>query len=207
MEPIHAVLYSDRHPLIWACPGRSSPGMEAVPVVMWELYHHWAGTHQLITELPCHAGTWATTHFANRSWWICPIPCASRAFLQQDVHHFFRRLHLTPCPVEKVMDVTLLYLCSSPSIVIKPIYYTNAFAWHIDFVVLEMNNFTGAEKKATNNPQLYPPPPITNSGERNAYLLASMLEQVTNGWLPFHTAHQDQYNCRQNNTTVDCAEV
>lgn len=182
MEPIHAVLYSDRHPLIWA-----RPGVEAVPVVKWELPHPWASLPPILLAGGTSPGDSA------------PAPGAARRFLQQDMHHFTQRLHLTPSLVVKIMDVTLLYLCSSPNIVINPVYYTNAFAWHIDFVVLETKNLTGAEKKGIHNPQPHPLPPSRESEEKNAYVLTSMLEhgsQFTKGWLPFHPAHQDQYNCR-----------
>lgn len=164
MEPIHAVLYSDRHPLIWARPGRSSPGVEAVPIVKWELPHHRASLP--LWDIPHILLTGGTS--AGES---APVPAAAGRFLQQDMHHFTQRLHLTPCPLVKIMDVTLLQLCSSPNFVINPIYYTNAFAWHIDFVGLEVKILTGAEKKGIHNPQPHPPPAITNSEEKNAYLL------------------------------------
>lgn len=129
-----------------------------------------------------------------------PTPGAASRSLQQDMHHFTPRLHLTPHPVVKIMDVALLYLCSSPNIVINPIYYTNAFAWHIDFVVLETKNFTGDEKEGIHNARPHPPPPIANSGEKNYYLLKSMLEQFTKAECLF-------IQLAKTNITVDCAEV
>lgn len=106
--------------------------------------------------LPCSFLTGGTSPGES-----APVPGAVRRFLQQDMHHFIWRL--TSCPVVKDMDITLLYLCSRPSIVINAIYYTNAFAWHIDFVVLEMKSFTGAEKKKEPTTHQAPPCQTTPS--------------------------------------------
>lgn len=73
--------------------------------------------------------------------WICPIPGAVKRFLQQDVHHFIWRLHLTPWPVGEIMNVTLLYLCSSPSIVINLHLLHTCFCMACRFCCLRNKKF------------------------------------------------------------------
>jgi len=120
-----------------------------------------------------------------------PIPGAVRRFLQQDIYPFTSRLHLTPCPVVKIMDAALFYLSSSPSMVISIIFYTNTFAWHTDFIVLVKRNLTGA-----------------GNNKQNLHILKRKM--LVSSSLCFNNSQRADclfIHLTKNSILVDCAEV